>query len=61
MKQFVDACVNDKEVPVGIHAGLQAVKVALAAKESVANSTVKFNNHKKISSPSFRRTFFILL
>lgn len=36
MKQFVDACVNDKEVPVGIHAGLQAVKVALAAKESVA-------------------------
>jgi myo-inositol 2-dehydrogenase/D-chiro-inositol 1-dehydrogenase len=39
MKQFVDACVDDKEVPVGIYAGLQAVKVALAAKESVAKHT----------------------
>ena len=36
MRQFVDACVNDKEVPVGIHAGMQSVKIGLAAKKSVA-------------------------
>ncbi len=33
--QFVDAIVNDKEVPVGIHAGMQSVKIGLAAKKSV--------------------------
>ena len=36
MRQFVDACLNDKEVPVGIHAGIQSVKIGLAAKKSVA-------------------------
>lgn len=35
MRQFVDACENGKEVPVGIHAGMQAVKIGLAAKKSV--------------------------
>lgn len=35
MRQFVDACENDKEVPVGIHAGMQSVKIGLAAKKSV--------------------------
>lgn len=35
MRQFVDACENGGEVPVGIHAGLQAVKIGLAAKKSV--------------------------
>ncbi|MBD5460832.1 MAG: inositol 2-dehydrogenase [Lachnospiraceae bacterium] len=35
MRQFVDACENDGEVPVGIHAGMQAVKIGLAAKKSV--------------------------
>lgn len=34
--QFVDAIENDKEVPVGIHAGMQSVKIGLAAKKSVA-------------------------
>lgn len=36
MRQFVSACENDTEVPVGIHAGLQSVRVGLAAKKSVA-------------------------
>lgn len=36
MRQFVDACENNTEVPVGIHAGMQSVKIALAAKKSVA-------------------------
>ncbi|MCR4594627.1 MAG: inositol 2-dehydrogenase [Clostridiales bacterium] len=36
MRQFVDACENDKDVPVGIHAGIQSVKIGLAAKKSVA-------------------------
>ena len=36
MRQFVDACENDKPTPVGIHAGLQSVKIGLAAKKSVA-------------------------
>ncbi len=35
MIQFVDAVENDKEVPVGIHAGMQSVKIGLAAKKSV--------------------------
>jgi myo-inositol 2-dehydrogenase/D-chiro-inositol 1-dehydrogenase len=35
MRQFVDACENGTEVPVGIHAGMQAVKIGLAAKKSV--------------------------
>lgn len=35
MRQFVDACENDMEVPVGIHAGLQSVKIGIAAKRSV--------------------------
>lgn len=35
MRQFVDACENGTEVPVGIHAGMQAVKIGLAAKQSV--------------------------
>lgn len=35
MRQFVDACERGKEVPVGIHAGMQAVKIGLAAKKSV--------------------------
>lgn len=34
--QFVDAIENDKDVPVGIHAGMQSVKIGLAAKKSVA-------------------------
>ena len=33
---FVDAIENDKPVKVGIEAGLQSVKIALAAKKSVA-------------------------
>ncbi len=36
MRQFVSACENDTEVPVGIHAGMQSVRVGLAAKKSVA-------------------------
>ena len=36
VSQFVDAIENDKEVPVGIHAGMQSVKIGLAAKKSVA-------------------------
>ena len=36
MAQFVDAIENDTEVPVGIHAGMQSVKIGLAAKKSVA-------------------------
>ncbi|MCI5796631.1 MAG: inositol 2-dehydrogenase [Ruminococcus sp.] len=35
MRQFTDAVINDTEVPVGIHAGLQSVKIGLAAKKSV--------------------------
>ena len=35
MRQFVNACENNTEVPVGIHAGLQSVKIGLAAKKSV--------------------------
>lgn len=33
--QFVDAIEHDKETPVGIHAGMQSVKIGLAAKKSV--------------------------
>lgn len=36
MRQFVLACENNTEVPVGIHAGMQSVKMGLAAKKSVA-------------------------
>lgn len=36
MRQFVKACEEDGEVPVGIHAGMQSVKIGLAAKKSVA-------------------------
>lgn len=35
MRQFTEAVVNDTEVPVGIHAGLQSVKIGLAARKSV--------------------------
>ncbi len=35
MRQFVNACENNTEVPVGIHAGMQSVKIGLAAKKSV--------------------------
>lgn len=35
MKQFVDAVVNDKTVPVGIHEGLMSVVIAKAAKKSL--------------------------
>ena len=35
MRQFTEAVINDTEVPVGIHAGLQAVKIGLAARKSV--------------------------
>ena len=35
MRQFVDACEKGTEVPVGIHAGMQSVKIGLAAKKSV--------------------------
>lgn len=35
MRQFVAACESGGEVPVGIHAGMQAVKIGLAAKKSV--------------------------
>ncbi|NMP38017.1 MAG: inositol 2-dehydrogenase [Clostridiales bacterium] len=36
MRQFVNAVETGCEVPVGIHAGLQSVKIGLAAKKSVA-------------------------
>ncbi len=36
MRQFVNAVETDSEVPVGIHAGMQSVKIGLAAKKSVA-------------------------
>jgi len=32
---FIDAIINDTDVPVGIEAGLQSVQIALAAKKSV--------------------------
>ena len=35
MRQFIDAIVNDGEVPVGIHAGLMSVVLAKAAKKSL--------------------------
>ena len=35
MRQFTEAVINDTEVPVGIHAGLQSVKIGLAARISV--------------------------
>lgn len=35
MRQFTEAVINDTEVPVGIHAGLQSVKMGLAARKSV--------------------------
>lgn len=35
MRQFTEAIINDTEVPVGIHAGLQSVKIGLAARKSV--------------------------
>ena len=35
MRQFTEAVINDPEVPVGIHAGLQSVKIGLAARKSV--------------------------
>ena len=35
MRQFTEAVINDTEVPVGIHAGLQSVKIGLAARKSV--------------------------
>jgi len=36
MLQFVDAVINDKEVPANVDDGLAAIVVALAAKKSVA-------------------------
>lgn len=35
MRQFTEAVINDTEVPVGIHAGLQSVKIGLAARKAV--------------------------
>ena len=35
MRQFTEAVINDTEVPVGIHAGLQSVKIGLAARKPV--------------------------
>lgn len=35
MRQFTEAVINDTEVPVGIHAGLQSVKIGLVARKSV--------------------------
>ncbi len=35
MRQFTEAVINDTEVTVGIHAGLQSVKIGLAARKSV--------------------------
>lgn len=35
MRQFTEAVINNTEVPVGIHAGLQSVKIGLAARKSV--------------------------
>lgn len=35
MRQFTEAVINDTEIPVGIHAGLQSVKIGLAARKSV--------------------------
>lgn len=35
MRQFTEAVINDTEVPVGIRAGLQSVKIGLAARKSV--------------------------
>ena len=34
MRQFTEAVINDTEVPVGIHAGLQSVKIGLATRKS---------------------------
>ena len=34
VREFCDAVENDTETPVGIHAGLQSVKIALAAEKS---------------------------
>ena len=39
MRQFTEAVINDTEVPVGIHAGLQSVKIGLAARKSVEENT----------------------
>ena len=36
MRQFVKACETNTQVPVGIHAGMQSVRIGLAAKKSVA-------------------------
>ena len=33
MRQFTEAVINDTEVPVGIHAGLQSVKIGIAARK----------------------------
>lgn len=35
-KEFVEAIENNTDTPVGIHAGMQSVKIGLAAKKSVA-------------------------
>lgn len=35
MRQFTEAVINDTDVSVGIHAGLQSVKIGLAARKSV--------------------------
>ncbi len=44
MRQFTEAVINDTEVPVGIHAGLQSVKIGLAARKSVeAHRPVKIS------------------
>lgn len=44
MRQFTEAVINDTEVPVGIHAGLQSVKIGLAARKSVEeHSPVKIS------------------
>ena len=34
VREFVDACLNDKEPSVGAFDGLQPVKIAIAAKKS---------------------------
>ncbi|MCC8023491.1 MAG: inositol 2-dehydrogenase [Clostridiales bacterium] len=36
MEQFVDCVVHDRPVPVSVHDGLQALRVGLAAKKSLA-------------------------
>lgn len=51
MRQFTEAVINDTEVPVGIHAGLQSVKIGLAARKSVEeHRPVKISEIRNINT-----------